>query len=165
MAPATGNIMVAVPLSKAGVGSAVNDTTRELGGALGVAIFGSIVNSAYRANIDLGGLGLPAQLAHDAEQSIGAATGIAAQAGAARGGAVLDRAASAFTDAFNLSSAISAALAIVAALIVLRALSPAKERAAAAAAEPLGSEGSRPSFSDDGGIVVQRTDQTEGSQG
>ena len=59
-APATGDIMSAVPLTKAGVGSAVNDTTRELGGALGIAVFGSIVNSAYRSNIDLGGLGLPA---------------------------------------------------------------------------------------------------------
>ena len=58
-APATGGIMSAVPMSKAGVGSAVNDTTRELGGALGIAVFGSIVNSAYRANIDLGGLDLP----------------------------------------------------------------------------------------------------------
>ena len=57
-APATGEIMSAVPLSKAGVGSAVNDTTRELGGALGIAILGSIANSAYRAAIDLSGLGL-----------------------------------------------------------------------------------------------------------
>jgi hypothetical protein len=45
-APATGEIMSAVPLSKAGVGSAVNDTTRELGGALGIAILGSVANSA-----------------------------------------------------------------------------------------------------------------------
>ena len=43
-APATGEIMSAVPLSKAGVGSAMNDTTRELGGALGIAILGSIAN-------------------------------------------------------------------------------------------------------------------------
>ena len=58
-APATGGIMSAVPMSKAGVGSAVNDTTRELGGALGIAVFGSLVNSIYRANVDLGGLDLP----------------------------------------------------------------------------------------------------------
>ena len=55
-APATGSIMSAVPLAKAGVGSAMNDTTREVGGALGIAVFGSIVNSLYRANLDLGGL-------------------------------------------------------------------------------------------------------------
>src|SRR4029079_5454871 len=81
MAPATASILSAVPLSKAGVGSAVNDTTRELGGALGIAIFGSIVNSVYLARIDLSGLGLPAPLAHAGEQSIGAATGVAAQVG------------------------------------------------------------------------------------
>ena len=80
-APATSGIMNAVPMAKAGVGSAVNDTTRELGGALGIAVFGSIVNSAYRANIDLGGLGLsPAEVA-EAEESIG---GAAATAGAVR---------------------------------------------------------------------------------
>ena len=58
-APATGEIMSSVPLSKAGVGSAVNDTTRELGGALGIALLGSIANSAYRSNVDFGGVDLP----------------------------------------------------------------------------------------------------------
>ena len=48
-APATGSIMSAVPLNKAGVGSAVNDTTREVGGALGIAVLGSIANSVYRS--------------------------------------------------------------------------------------------------------------------
>ena len=42
VAPATGSIMSAVPLNKAGVGSAVNDTTREVGGALGIATLGSL---------------------------------------------------------------------------------------------------------------------------
>ncbi len=62
-APATGEIMTSVPLSKAGVGSAVNDTTRELGGALGIALLGSVANSAYRSSVDFGGLGLPADAA------------------------------------------------------------------------------------------------------
>ena len=47
-APSTGAIMRSLPLHKAGVGSAVNDTTRELGGALGVAVFGSLVASHFR---------------------------------------------------------------------------------------------------------------------
>ncbi|MDX6234542.1 MAG: hypothetical protein QOH68_3650 [Nocardioidaceae bacterium] len=134
MAPATGNIMSAVPPAKAGVGSAVNDTTRELGGALGIAIFGSIVNSAYRTGVDLGDLGLSASQVHSAEQSIGAATGIGAQLGGERGGAVLERAATAFTDAFNTGMLVSAAIAIAAAVIVLRTLSASREVAAAAAA-------------------------------
>jgi hypothetical protein len=134
MAPATGNIMSAVPPAKAGVGSAVNDTTRELGGALGIAIFGSIVNTAYRNGIDLGDLGLPAAQVHSAEQSIGAATGIGAQLGREQGGAVLERAGSAFTDAFNTGMVVSTAIAFASAAVVLRTLSASREGAAAEAA-------------------------------
>ena len=50
-APSTGAIMRSLPLHKAGVGSAVNDTTRELGGALGVAVIGSLVASHFRSSI------------------------------------------------------------------------------------------------------------------
>src|SRR5439155_11535553 len=75
-APATGEIMSAVPLSKAGVGSAVNDTTRELGGALGIAILGSIASSAYRSAIDLGGVSLPAAARGQAGESVGGAAGV-----------------------------------------------------------------------------------------
>jgi hypothetical protein len=116
-APATSEIMSTVPLTKAGVGSAVNDTTRELGGALGIAIFGSIVNAAYRAGIDLSGIGLPGGVRHQSEDSIGAAAGIAKVV--PRGGLVHERAATAFTDAFNLASAVSIGVALVAAAAVL----------------------------------------------
>jgi EmrB/QacA subfamily drug resistance transporter len=116
-APATAEIMSAVPLAKAGVGSAVNDTTRELGGALGIAILGSIANSAYRANIDLSGIGLAASPRGDAQESVGAAAGVASSV---PGGAeVKARAATAFTDAFNLASAVSIGLALAAAVAVL----------------------------------------------
>ena len=74
-APATSEIMTSVPLSKAGVGSAVNDTTRELGGALGIALLGSIANTAYRSGVDLDRVQLPAGRA--AAKSIGAASAIA----------------------------------------------------------------------------------------
>jgi EmrB/QacA subfamily drug resistance transporter len=47
MAPATDSVMGSLPLAKAGVGSAVNDTTRQVGGALGVAIIGSVLSSTY----------------------------------------------------------------------------------------------------------------------
>ncbi|MDP1820794.1 MAG: MFS transporter [Acidimicrobiales bacterium] len=58
MTPLTTLIMSAVPLGKAGVGSAMNDTTRELGGALGVAVLGSLLTSTYAGSIgdSLGGL-------------------------------------------------------------------------------------------------------------
>ena len=64
-APSTGAIIVSLPLNKAGVGSAVNDTTRELGGALGVAVIGSVLASIYQS-------GLPAT-AGAARESLGAA--------------------------------------------------------------------------------------------
>ena len=51
MAPATESVMGSLPREKAGVGSAVNDTTRQMGGALGVAIIGSVVSSVYAADV------------------------------------------------------------------------------------------------------------------
>lgn len=51
MPPATDSIMGAVPVSKAGIGSAMNDTTRQLGGALGVAVLGTIMNETYLSKV------------------------------------------------------------------------------------------------------------------
>jgi EmrB/QacA subfamily drug resistance transporter len=51
MAPATSSIMSAIPVNKSGVGSAMNDTTRQLGSALGVAILGTFMNSTYIAGV------------------------------------------------------------------------------------------------------------------
>ena len=119
-APATASIMSAVPMAKAGVGSAVNDTTRELGGALGIAVFGSIVSSVYRSGIDLDGLGLPAPAAQQAEESVGAATGVAAQLGGEGGAELAHRAATAFTDAFNVATGVSAAVVLAAGIVVAR---------------------------------------------
>ena len=51
MAPATDSVMGSLPLGKAGVGSAVNDTTRQVGGALGVAIIGSVMSSIYGSKV------------------------------------------------------------------------------------------------------------------
>jgi hypothetical protein len=70
-APSTTLIMTSVRTSKAGVGSAVNDVSRELGGALGIAVLGSVLNSAYRGKI--GGrlpTGLPPAVAADAHRSV-----------------------------------------------------------------------------------------------
>ena len=109
-APATGSIISAVPLNRAGVASAVNDTTRELGGALGIAVFGSIVNSAYRSSIDLAGLELSASTRVAAEESIGEAVDAASRSGDGDTPAIIDRAAAAFTDAFNTTSWVAVAI-------------------------------------------------------
>src|SRR5256886_5089072 len=71
-APSTGAIVVSLPLDKAGVGSAINDTTREVGGALGVAVFGSVLVSRYHLDVAHHVAGLPAA-AHHATASLGAA--------------------------------------------------------------------------------------------
>lgn len=52
MSPATNSIMGSIPVSEAGVGSAMNDTTRQIGGALGVAVLGTLLNSAYIGKIN-----------------------------------------------------------------------------------------------------------------
>ena len=52
LTPLTDTVMAAVPVDDAGIGSAVNDVSRELGGALGIALIGSIVNGLYRSNVE-----------------------------------------------------------------------------------------------------------------
>ena len=55
-APATESILLVLPPARAGVGSAVNDATRELGGTLGVAVVGSLFSSVYAASFADGAL-------------------------------------------------------------------------------------------------------------
>jgi EmrB/QacA subfamily drug resistance transporter len=81
MAPATESIMSSLPLAKAGVGSAVNDTTRQVGGALGVAIIGSVLSSIYASKMGefLAGTAFKGPRATAIEESLGAALGTAAR--------------------------------------------------------------------------------------
>lgn len=120
-APATGAIMSAVPLDKAGVGSAVNDTTRELGAALGIAVLGTIIGSAYRSSIDLSSTELPAEAREVARESIGGAVNVARDLPAADGTALLTQAQDAFVDAFRVTNTLSIALTLGAAAGVLLA--------------------------------------------
>jgi EmrB/QacA subfamily drug resistance transporter len=79
MAPATESIMGSVPREKAGVGSAVNDTTRQVGGALGIAIVGSVMSSAFSSRIgDLfSKLGITGEPLAAAEDALGRALAVA----------------------------------------------------------------------------------------
>jgi MFS family permease len=83
MAPATDSIMGSLPLAKAGVGSAMNDTTRQVGGALGVAILGSVLASAYSSEMEplVAAVPLSGEAAGAATDSIGGALSVAAQLG------------------------------------------------------------------------------------
>ncbi len=77
MAPATDAVMAAVPEAQAGVGSALNDTIRQIGGALGVGIFGSILSSIYSSSMSDAVVGLGEGAAAAATNSIGAALQVA----------------------------------------------------------------------------------------
>jgi EmrB/QacA subfamily drug resistance transporter len=118
VAPATESIMGSVPLAKAGVGSAMNDTTRQVGGALGVAVLGSILAASYGAAIQPTLRGAPPQVAQTAGDSIGAAATIAAQLGP-QGRGLLEAARSAFIQGMGDALQVGAGVAALAALPVL----------------------------------------------
>ena len=133
-APSTGAIMRSLPLHKAGVGSAVNDTTRELGGALGVAVMGSLVASQFRTSMRGAAGGLPERASHSLADALQSATA----AGGTRGAEIVHLAKSAFVDAFTSTLWVAAIVAIVASGIVawlLRAKATAKADAMVAAEE------------------------------
>ena len=83
MPPATESIMGSLPREKAGVGSAVNDTTRQMGGALGVALIGSVVSSIYAGHVDsiAGTYNLSGPALAEARSSLGGGLKVAAQLG------------------------------------------------------------------------------------
>jgi EmrB/QacA subfamily drug resistance transporter len=119
-APSTGAIMRSLPLRKAGVGSAVNDTTRELGGALGVAVFGSILASHYRAAISADITGLPSA----AGRSLGATLQTATALSGEQGQALADSARHAYAQAFDATLGLTVVVAIFAAGLVFWLLRP-----------------------------------------
>jgi MFS family permease len=81
-APATTAIVASLPREKQGVASAINDVSRELGGAFGIAVLGSVLNTAYRTGVDRHTSALPAALAGKARGSLGAAQAIGEHVGA-----------------------------------------------------------------------------------
>ena len=108
MTPATSAITEAVPQAQQGVGSALNDLSREVGGALGTAVIGSIVTGVYRSNLRLPGV--PAPLVAEARQSFA----IAIHAGGSTG----VHARVAFVDGINTGLLYAAGAAIIAAISV-----------------------------------------------
>ena len=80
-APATTAIVASLPRSKQGVASAVNDVSRELGGALGIAVLGSLMNGVYRAEMADSTGSLPAGAGEKAQGSLAAAQQIGEQLG------------------------------------------------------------------------------------
>ena len=119
IAPATESIMGSRPVEKAGVGSAMNDTTRQVGGALGVAILGSVFSSAYLAGIAPALRAAPAAAAKAAGQSVGVALSRAQQLGGSAGQALRLAATSSFVHAMDRALFVGAGFALLGALVAL----------------------------------------------
>lgn len=122
MAPATDSVMGSLPLEKASVGSAMNDTTRQVGGALGVAVLGSLLTTGYRSQL---GSDVPVQ----ARDSLGAALHVPSAH-------VVDAAQHAFVAGMSTTALVAAAIALGGALFALVAL-PKRQRSEAGSAAKL----------------------------
>jgi predicted MFS family arabinose efflux permease len=122
VAPATESIMGSLPLHQAGVGSAVNDTSREVGGALGVAIIGSMLSSLYATDLNRKlPANVPTQVRDAADQSVGAALQVSARLGRL-GAPLADAARESFVYAMARASLVTAVVAVVGALLAWRFL-------------------------------------------
>ena len=116
---ATASVMAALPRERAGAGSALTNTARQVAVALSVAVLGSILEQAYRSSLSPTLNALPASTRNAAGASISATQAVAAQLGQA-GQFLLAPADSAFVDAMRITTAIAAALAVVGGLAILR---------------------------------------------
>ncbi len=121
MTPMTTQLMAAVPRDRAGMGSATNDTTRELGGALGVAVLGSLLAGQYTSGVESAAAELPEQAREIVEGSIGGVIGLIEQ-GLIPAQPLLDIARESFVDGLHLAAIVGACVTFVAALIVKRYL-------------------------------------------
>ncbi len=122
VAPSTESIMGSLPRHQAGVGSAVNDTSREVGGALGVAVIGSLLSSIYGSRVlDQLPSAVPAGARDAASDSLGGALAVSAQLGRA-GNALAEGAREAFVFAMSRASLVTAAIAVVGAVVAWRFL-------------------------------------------
>jgi hypothetical protein len=117
LTPLTTLIMAAVPSNNAGIGSAMNDTTRELGGALGVAVLGSLVSTRYTAELGSFLVDLPAGQAAAADSGLAGALSVARDLPGTAGQALADAARSAYLDGLSLALLASAAICVAAAVV------------------------------------------------
>ncbi|MFJ7048448.1 MFS transporter [Streptomyces sp. NPDC101112] len=142
ISPATDTIMGSFPESELGVGGGVNDTALELGGALGIAVLGSLLGTAYRDELtDLVGNRLPAEAMETAKDSVGAGLAVAQRvaqdpsAGPQQAQAAVDAVHQAFAHGVAQASLIGGIIMAAGTLIVLAVL-PGRRGFARKSAEP-----------------------------
>jgi len=100
------------------VASAINDTSRELGGAVGIALLGSVLTAGYKSAIEPALVGLPPDLAQPASEGIGTAFAVAAKAGE-QGPVIIDAAKHAFVDGWTQSMWLGVGMAAIAFVFLL----------------------------------------------
>ncbi|CBG73289.1 putative transport protein [Streptomyces scabiei 87.22] len=142
ISPATDTIMGSFPESELGVGGGVNDTALELGGALGIAVLGSLLGTAYRDELtDLVGNRLPAEAMETAKDSVGAGLAVAQRvaqdpsAGPQQAQAAVDAVHQAFAHGVAQTSLIGGIVMAAGTLIVLAVL-PGRRAFTKKSAEP-----------------------------
>ncbi len=135
-APATESILSVLPPARAGVGSAVNDATREAGGTLGVAVIGSVYTSLYTAGLTHGTAArLPSAALAAARKSVGAGYAVIQHAPAALQAPLLHQISGAFMSGLHAGCFVAAGVCIVGA-VGARAL-PGRHRAPSPASQPV----------------------------
>jgi hypothetical protein len=119
--PSTDSIMGSLSDDKAGVGSAVNDTTREIGGTLGVAVVGSVFASVFGPHLrdSLAALSVPTDVAAKASESLGAALAMAAQAPPEMSGRLMVAAKDAFVSGLSVGCYVAVAAVVIGAVVTM----------------------------------------------
>jgi EmrB/QacA subfamily drug resistance transporter len=142
MAPASTVIMTTVPGHQAGAGSAINDTIREVGGALGIAIIGSLSASVYRSRLGnvLATAHVPGSVAHVATGSVAAADIVGRRVGGVPGSELIGAAHSAFVSAMGAGMRVAACVALVSAIAAVFALPRRREPEVAQVTKPAEAE-------------------------
>jgi DHA2 family multidrug resistance protein-like MFS transporter len=118
MPPATTALVAALPPAKAGVGSAMNDTTREVGGALGIAVVGALMSVGYRSALGNATNSLNPVAAEEATDSFGGLLSVAADLKPAAAQDLVQAGQSAFTNGMQLGMFTAAALIAIGAVLV-----------------------------------------------
>jgi EmrB/QacA subfamily drug resistance transporter len=137
MGPGTSSVMGSVPEEKSGVASAMNDVTRQVAGALGTAVVGSLISSIYQTRIGDDTSALPAAARSTAEDSVGGAHAVASSLPTADASALAHAANVAYSDALGIGFTVAGVVALIAALAVHRWL-PARQLGLAEESAELG---------------------------
>jgi EmrB/QacA subfamily drug resistance transporter len=136
MPPATVMIMTSLPREKAGAGSAINNVFRQVGGAIGIAVLGSLLSTIYRHGVDDHLDAVPPSARKSAGESIEGTLGVAQKLGI-KGQSLVDAANDAFIHAMHITALVGGLVSIAGAVVVAMTL-PGKPKP-----EPAGDDGSQ----------------------